>query len=191
MNICIYGASSDKIEKSYISKGEDFGKKLAKAGHNLIFGGGACGMMGAFARGFYEGNGEITGIIPNFLNVDGVLFGSCTKTIFTKTMRERKELLEKESDAFIVSPGGLGTFDEFFEILTLKQLCRHDKPIAVYNINGYFDSLSAMLERAVKDKFMLQNNTSLFFLSSDEDAITEYITSYKSSGHNPQIFKDI
>ncbi len=191
MNICVYGASSDKIDISYIKCGENFGKKLAKSGHSLIFGGGACGMMGAFARGFYEEKGEIIGIVPEFLNVDGILFDHCTKMLYTKTMRERKQLLENNSDAFIVSPGGIGTYDEFFEILTLKQLCRHDKPIAIFNVNGYFDSLSSMLKRAVDDKFMLQNNTSLFFLSNDKDAIIEYITSYKSSKNKPQIFKNI
>ena len=191
MNICVYGASSDKIDESYIKSGESFGKKLAKSGHSLIFGGGACGMMGAFARGFYEEKGEIIGIVPEFLNVDGILFDHCTKMLYTGTMRERKQLLESSSDAFIVSPGGIGTYDEFFEILTLKQLCRHDKPIAIFNVNGYFDSLSLMLKRAVDDKFMTQNNTSLFFLSDSEDDIIDYFNNYTQTDFKPENFKDI
>ena len=154
MNICLYGASSNAIAKSYINPTEELGAKIAERGHTLIYGGGAEGLMGAAARGAYSQGGKIIGIVPSFLNVDGILFDNCDEMIFTETMRERKQLLEEKSDAFIVTPGGVGTFDEFFEILTLKQLGRHSKPIAVFNINGYFDSLIEQLKNAVHKQFM-------------------------------------
>ena len=139
MKICVYGASSYKIDSSFIAAGEKLGELMAKRGHGLIFGGGANGMMGAAARGVYRQKGEIVGISPELFDVDGVLFDHCNEMIFTKTMRERKQLLEDMSDAFVVTAGGSGTYDEFFEILTLKQLGYHNKPIAILNTNGYFD----------------------------------------------------
>ena len=131
MNICVYGASSNLIADIYISACEDLGRKIAKDGHTLIFGCGAAGFMGASARGAKEAGGEIIGITPEFFNVDGMLYEDCDQVIRTETMRERKRILEEKSDAFIVAPGGIGTFDEFFEILTLKQLSRHTKAIVI------------------------------------------------------------
>ena len=90
---------------------------MADRGHNLVYGAGGQGLMGAVARGVHEKNGNIVGVVPSFFNVDGVLFGDCNELIFTETMRERKQIMEDRSDAFIMTPGGIGTFEEFFEIL--------------------------------------------------------------------------
>ena len=131
MKICVYGASSSTIDKSFIDAGEALGRAIAERGHAVVYGGGAEGMMGAAARGAKEKNGEIVGIAPSFFKVDGSLFDGCTEFIYTDNMRQRKELLETRSDAFIVTPGGAGTYDEFFEIFTLRQLSRHTKAIAI------------------------------------------------------------
>ena len=120
MKICIYGASSNDIDITFIKAGEKLGAEIANCGQTVVFGGGAAGMMGAVARGAYSAGGEILGICPSFFNVDGALFQNCTEMIYTKTMSERKTLLEDMSDAFLITAGGLGTFDELFEILTLK-----------------------------------------------------------------------
>ena len=138
MNICVYGAASNLIDKTFLDAGEQLGEIMAKRNHSLIFGGGAEGMMGAVARGVERNKGKTIGISPTFFKVDGVLFDRCSEFFYTKTMRERKQLLEEKSDAFLVSPGGIGTYDEFFEILSLRQLGRHQKPIVLFNINGYF-----------------------------------------------------
>ena len=105
-------------------------------------------MMGALAEGAFEEKGYILGIIPEFFKEAGaeVSFKNCTEYIYTDTMRERKRELEENSNGFIITPGGIGTLDEFFEILTLKQLGRHNKPIAIYNINGFFDDKAAQSE---------------------------------------------
>lgn len=174
MNICVYGASSNLIRGEYIAAGEKLGYALAEKRHSLIFGGGAGGMMGAVARGAFSCGGAIIGIVPEFFNVDGVIFDGCTELIFTDTMRTRKQKMENMADAFVMLPGGIGTFDEFFEILTLKQLGRHGKPVAVLNTEGYFDELLKMLEKAVKENFMLDRCMELFSLSeSPEEIICE------------------
>lgn len=180
MNICVYGASSSIIDKAYISGGEDLGKKLAERGHSVIYGGGAEGMMGAVARGAHSGGGKIIGIAPSFFKVDGVLYEHCTEFLYTDTMRERKKLMEDSSDGFLVTPGGIGTFDEFFEILTLRQLNRHQKPIAIFNINGYFDPMIAMLKSAAEQNFMTEANQKLYLVSNYPDEIIDYFENYKA-----------
>ena len=179
MNICIYGASSNKIDSSFMEDAEKLGEKLASRGHSLVFGGGTNGLMGAVARGFSKKDGKIIGIAPSFFNVDGVLFDKCDKFIHPETMRKRKELMEQMSDAFIMTPGGVGTFDEFFEILTLKQLGLHSKPIAIFNINGYFNSLISALQLAVDAKFMDNRTLELCPAFEDIDKLITYIETYK------------
>lgn len=191
MNICIYGASSNAIENSFIKAGENLGSAIAKNHHTVVFGGGAAGLMGAVARGAKSENGEIIGICPSFFNVDGALFEDCTDMIYTETMRERKKLLEEMSDAFVITPGGIGTFDEFFEIYTLRQLGEHKKPIAIFNTNGYYDSLIKMLDNAVEKSFMPSENMSLLFISDDENKIIEYIENYNSQDYEFAQFKFI
>ncbi|MEE1161397.1 MAG: TIGR00730 family Rossman fold protein [Acutalibacteraceae bacterium] len=191
MNICLYGASSSAIAKSYINPTEELGAKIAERGHTLIYGGGAEGLMGAAARGAYSQGGKIIGIVPSFLNVDGILFDNCDEMIFTETMRERKQLLEEKSDAFIVTPGGVGTFDEFFEILTLKQLGRHSKPIAVFNINGYFDSLIEQLKNAVRKQFMNPESFELCFFTDNADKLINYLEYAVSEPEQAKIYKDL
>lgn len=175
MNICLYGASSNTIDSSYIEKTEHLGERIAARGHNLVYGAGAGGLMGAAARGVIKGGGSVTGVAPSFFKVDGVLFEGCTEIIYTDTMRQRKQIMENMSDAFLMVPGGIGTFDEFFEILTLKQLGRHNKSIAVFNINGYFDGLVAMLEKAICENFMTENCRLLWHSFDDADLLLDYL----------------
>jgi len=191
MNICVYGASSNLIDEVYISACEDLGRKIAKNGHTLIFGCGSAGVMGASARGAKEEGGEIVGITPTFFNVDGMLFEDCTQVIRTETMRERKKILEEKSDAFIVGPGGIGTFDEFFEILTLKQLSRHTKAIVIYNVNHYYDELLAFLDKAVKEEFMKDECVHIFEVFSNLDDMMNYLEGYKPVDRNILNLKNI
>ena len=175
MNICIYGASSDAIDPVYLSRVEALGETLAKRGHGLVFGAGAKGVMGAAARGFHKAGGNIKGVAPTFFNVDGVLFEHCTEFVPTETMRERKQIMEDSADAFIIGPGGIGTFEEFFEILTLKQLGRHAKPIAIYNINGYYDAMLAMLQKSADEHFMREVTLDLYKVFDDDDKMIDYL----------------
>lgn len=191
MKICIYGASSNDIDTRYIKAGEQFGSELASAGHGLVFGGGAGGMMGAVARGTAAKNGEIIGVAPKFFNVDGMLFDRCSEMIYTDTMRERKQIMEEKADAFVMLPGGIGTFDEFFEILTLKQLGRHAKPIGILNVSGYYNNILAMLQKAIDEKFMLNNTECLFSVSENGMELISELENQLAAAQTPMIYKKL
>lgn len=178
MNICVYGASSNAIDKRYILAGEILGEELARRGHTLVFGGGANGLMGAVARGAAKGNGKIIGIAPSFFNVDGLLYDKCTEFIYTETMRERKQLLEDNSDAFVMSPGGVGTFEEFFEVITLKQLAQHNKAIAVLNTLGYYDPLNRLMQQTAESGFMREESLGLYRSFAEPKDVLDYIEGY-------------
>ncbi len=191
MNICVYGASSDDIHADYIAAGEQLGALMAARGHGLVFGGGAHGMMGALARGAHGAGGAVIGIAPGFFNVDGVLYQHCTEFVYTDTMRQRKQLMEERSDAFVMTAGGIGTFEEFFEILTLKQLGRHGKPIAVLNTRGYYDDLQHMLDRAVAEGFLKAECRSLYRICDTPGQLLEYIEGYDEAIPDPHKMKNI
>lgn len=167
MNICVFGASSNEIDMRYIKAGETLGAAMAEQGHCLVFGGGKTGLMGAVSRGIHANGGKSIGIAPTFFDVPGILEQNCTEFIFTETMRQRKDLMEKKSDAFIMTPGGIGTMEEFFEIFTLKQLQQHSKPIGILNVDGYYDELIGMLVHTAEKGFMDRECMDLLCISDD------------------------
>lgn len=175
MNICVYGASSDAIDPVYIREGERLGRCMAAKGCRLIFGGGATGMMGAIARGVTEGGGSLVGIAPRFFDQEGVLYRQCTEFIFTDTMRQRKERMEREADGFLVLPGGIGTLEEFFEIFTLKQLGQHEKPIGILNTQGYYDPLEQLLCHLEENRFMSPQCRMLYRMEEDGEELVTYL----------------
>lgn len=175
MNICVYGAASNTIDNSYIQAGEQLGEIMGKTGHSLIFGGGANGLMGAVARGVSKSGGKVTSVVPYFFNGDGILFDKASELIRCDTMRERKQIMEDNSDAFIMTPGGLGTFDEFFEMYTLKSLGRHTKPIAILNTNGYFNALIKMLKNTADNGFMLHSTLDIIGVFDNPKDVMDYI----------------
>lgn len=184
MNICVFGASSSIIDKSFIDQVEELGREIALRGHSIVYGAGASGLMGAVARGVHEKNGTITGVVPDFfkdgnMGVDGKIFKDCTELILTDTMRERKRIMEEKADAFIIVPGGIGTFEEFFEVFTLKQLERHNKAIVILNINGYYDSMLNMLDTAIEHKFLREGCRMLYKVFHDNNEALDYIENYK------------
>lgn len=176
MNICVYGASSKQIDKDYIATCEHFGSVLTKAGYGIVFGAGKYGLMGAVARGATKaGSKSLIGVVPEFFKSRDVLYDKCTNLVFTKTMRERKKYMEENSIGFVILPGSIGTFDEFFEILTLKQLSRHEKPIVIYNINNYFDPLLNMIKECIEKKFLTDDCYKLFTVCDTAKAVINAI----------------
>lgn len=131
--------------------------------------------MGAAVKGVQAKGGYSLGVAPHFFDKPGILHGSCNEFIFTDTMRQRKQIMEERSDAFITVPGGIGTFEEFFEILTLRQLNRHHKPIAVFNINGYYDHLTAMIDHAFEQGFMRSGSKNLYEVFTKTCDLLDYI----------------
>ena len=164
MKICIFGSASDLIDRSYIEAGERIGHELASHGHSLYYGGGTRGMMGALARGFKSAGGHITGVVPNFFKEGRYeeLFLDNDVTIYTEDIAERLRIMESESDAFLVFPGGAGTYEEFFKILVSISLDRHSKPLAIMNLENYFDPLLEMMEHSRKEHFISDNSMQNF-----------------------------
>ena len=196
MNICVFGASSSTIDTSFIDETSLLGEKIAERGHSLIYGAGASGLMGAVARGVYSKGGSIVGVVPDFfvdedLGVDGRVFENCTELVLTDTMRERKHVMEDRADAFIVVPGGIGTFEEFFEVFTLKQLQRHNKAIAILNFNGYYDAMLGMLDEAEKLRFVGSACRSLIEVFTDADEALDYVENYVPEKVNVRKTKNV
>ncbi len=181
MNICVYGAASNEIDKRYITRVESFGELFAKRGHNLVFGAGGGGLMGAAARGVKKGNGKIYGFIPEFFKDENIekLYDQCTELTFTKDMAQRKAGMEDKADAFVIVPGGIGTMEEFFQVLTLKQLGRHTKPIAIFDIDGYYLGLENFIQIASQKRFIREQCKSLYFYSDNMNEIIDYLENDK------------
>jgi len=176
MNICIFGASSDRIAPQYFEAAEELGALIARGGHRLVFGGGKEGLMGACARGLLQAGGHGLGIAPRFFDEPGILMKEELDFLFTETMSERKRLMEDQADAFIALPGGIGTYEEFFEALTLKQLGRHNKPMALLNTLAYFDPLEKLLRETVEKGFMRDDVCDLYAVCADAQEAMAYVT---------------
>ncbi|MBR3243653.1 MAG: TIGR00730 family Rossman fold protein [Parasporobacterium sp.] len=179
MNICVFGAASPKVDRQYIEAAEMLGEQLAKRGHNLVFGGGAHGLMGAVARGNKVAGGKVCGVVPQFFLEEDIepIFEYCDELIITKDMAERKDKMEELSDAFIIAPGGIGTFEEFFQMLVLKQLDRHKKPMAIYNVNGYYFGIEALMHTGAEEEFLRENTLKLYkaFDGDEMEEMLDYI----------------
>ena len=175
MNICVYGGAGTPSNANHLAAASLLGNLIAGHGHTLVFGGGANGMMGAVASGAHEKGGKIIGVAPSFFDRPGILYEYCSEFCYTVTMRERKSMLEDISDAFIALPGGIGTMDEFFEIITLRQLGIHSKPVALLNTDGYYDKLSGFLDSAAGEGFLDKNWRSLAFIAGSPAEIIGFI----------------
>ena len=144
--------------------------------------------MGACARAAAAEGAEIVGVAPRFFDEPGVLYRESGTLLFTETMRERKAQMEELAEAFVVMPGGIGTMEEFFEVLTLRQLGRHDKPIALLNACGYYDALRALLEQAAREHFMGESCLSLCVFCPDAEAALRAVTAPQS--HTARSLRD-
>ena len=175
MELCVFGAASDAVPEVYIKQTEYLGERLAASGHTLVFGGGATGMMGAAARGARRMGGHIVGVAPRFFDTPGILTELCDELILTETMDERKSLMEARADGFIVAPGGIGTLDEFFEVLTLRSLQRHAKPVALFSIEGYYDALLGFLRTMEAQAFISPELWDCLGVFSEPEALLAYM----------------
>lgn len=174
MRICLYGSGSRKIDRTYTDEAYRLGCAIAEKGHTLVFGGGDTGMMGACARGVHDNNGKTLGIAPEWINNFEPLCERCSEFIYVDTMDERKSKFLENSDAFIITPGGIGTLDEFFEIITLKKLKQHDKEIIVFNIAGFFNRMLEMIDE-MGEKGFLYKQTEIFKVADTIDEIFGYL----------------
>lgn len=143
--VCVYCSSSEAVSNGLRRLAADVGVGLAVRGWDLVYGGGAVGLMGVTARAALEGGARVTGVIPDKLVDRELALRDVTELIRTRTMRERKQLMDERSDAFLILPGGIGTLEELIEMLSLRQLGYHDRPIVVLDADGFWAPLRALL----------------------------------------------
>ena len=143
--VCVFCASSEAVGEVHRETARDLGRAIADQGWGLMYGGGNIGLMGEVARAALGAGGDVTGVIPHLLADREVALEDVTRLIRTDTMRERKALMDEGSDVFVVLPGGIGTLEEVVEILTLKQLGYHQRPIILLDPTGYWDPLMVLL----------------------------------------------
>lgn len=180
--IAVYCGSSDKIEKSYLDAAYDLGKLMAQKNIGLVYGGGKTGLMGKVADGAMENEGEAIGITVEHFSSPHFLPEGITQLEVKKTMHERKARIAELSDGFIALPGGFGTMDEFFEILTWAQIGIHTKPIGVLNINGFYDDLIRLFASFKKTGFTYDFHDGLYFMEEDPEILIKKMENYKASG---------
>jgi uncharacterized protein (TIGR00730 family) len=152
-SVCVYCGSSSQVDQKYRDAAVELGRAMAERGVELVYGGGRVGLMGLIADACLGAGGRVTGIIPEFLERYEVGHGAVSELLVVESMHERKQLMAERSDGFLVLPGGFGTLDETFEILTWKQLKLHDKPIVVLNIDGFWTPLLTLIDHVIGQNF--------------------------------------
>lgn len=167
--ICVFCGSATGARSSYAEAARRVGVALARRGIGLVYGGGCVGLMGVVADACLAAGGRVWGVIPESLAVKEVAHQGLTELIVVPGMHERKALMAAKASAFLALPGGIGTYEEFFEVLTWAALRIHNKPIGLLNIDGYFDPLLRLLETAVTERFVRERHLSLLYLSDDPE----------------------
>lgn len=174
--VTVYCASSNDVESKYMDVAGEAGRLLAEQDLALLYGGGQVGLMGAIARSVHEHGGSVFGVIPEALKErEGVAYGLADELIITKTMQERKAILFTRADAFMVLPGGFGTLEEFMEVLTLKQLGYHDKPLTLVNTEGYYDPLLELFEHFFAEGFAAERYRALYSVAETAEQALDFI----------------
>ena len=175
-SICVFCGSRDGSSPKYKLAAKELGKLLSISKFRLVYGGGNTGLMGALASSAQNDNCEILGIIPKHLMEKEVGKTNLKNLIITKDMHERKKLMYNESDAMIILPGGVGTLDEFFEIITWGQLGLHKKPIILLNIDGFWNPLLNLLEHQIDCGFMDKSINKLYLIVNSPKQAIDYLT---------------
>lgn len=176
-SVCVYSASSTQIDETYFGAARQLGHLLAERNIRLVNGAGSIGLMRSIADSVLENGGEVTGVIPRFMVEQGWHHTGLTSLVEVESMHERKQLMADLSDAVIALPGGCGTLEELLEIITWKQLGLYLNPIVILNTNGFFDSLLAMLQRAIDENFMRQRHGDIWHVASTPEEAIELIHS--------------
>lgn len=177
-NICVYAASSDALATVYAESAQALGTALAQRGHTLIYGAGNIGLMGIIARAVHAHGGKVVGVIPEKLRDLELAYREADELIVTNDMRERKALMEHRADAFIAMPGGFGTLEEILEVIVLKQLWYHDKPLVFMNVNGIYDGLLGFFERLIEERFIKDTHRELYHVADTPGAALDYIETF-------------
>jgi len=178
-SVCVYCGSSDQVNLAYLEAAARMGKAIAGRGLTLWYGAGSTGLMGAVADGVLQAGGQVIGVIPAMFNTPQLAHNGLSSLEVVDSMHQRKQRLAEQADAFIAAPGGYGTFEELFEILTWSQIGIHNKPIGLFNALGYFDPLVDMIDHARKEGFIYAEHRSLFCCNSEPEALLDALAEYR------------
>ncbi len=177
--ICVFCGSSEQVDAPFFDAAEDLGRALVRANLELVYGGARVGMMGRVADTVLQGGGRVTGVIPEFF-YDRVGHLGLSETIVVESMHARKTKMYELADGFVTLPGGLGTMEEVFEILTWQQLGYHGKPCGLINAQSYFDSLLAFLNQAVETRFLKPVHRDLILVEAEATPLLERFKAFES-----------
>jgi len=172
-SVCVFTGSNGGARTEYAQAARDMGRVLAERGWRLVYGGGCVGLMGVLAEELLAAGGEVIGVIPESLVAKEVAHHGVTELKVVKTMHERKALMADLSDGFVAMPGGFGTLDEFFEIVTWAQLGLHRKPCGLLNVHGYFDALLGFLAHAVQEGFVRREHHAMIIVADSPKALLD------------------
>jgi uncharacterized protein (TIGR00730 family) len=173
--ICIFCASSDPIDPAFNETAIKLGQIIGRKGFELVYGGGCTGLMGIVAHSVKASGGKVIGILPELMNKKGIACDFADEIHITKNMHDRKLMMEEKADAFIILPGGFGTMDELFEILSLTQLEYHKKPIIIINVNHFYDSLFQFLEEIYLKNFANESFRNRYLITINAEEAMELI----------------
>jgi len=173
--LCVFCGAQNAVAPKFLEVGRQLGAKMAENSVALVYGGGDCGVMGAIANSVMKSGGWVTGVFPESLRNIENEHQNLSEIVIVDSMHTRKELMYKKSDIFAILPGGFGTMDEMFEILTWKQLKLHEKPIVILNFDGYWDHLVALMENIINTGFARQENRELYAVVNNVDELMEFL----------------
>lgn len=177
--LCVFCGSRHGIDAVFADAARDLGTEMARRGIELVYGGGNVGLMGVVADAILADGGRVTGVIPEALAAKELAHGDIQDLRVVGSMHERKALMAELADAFVAMPGGLGTLEEFFEVLTWGQLGFHHKPVALYNVDGYYDGLLSFVDHAVTRGFVRREHGRMVIAESSVDALLERLVRYR------------
>jgi uncharacterized protein (TIGR00730 family) len=178
-SVCVFCGSRPGDDPKFAAAGRALGAALAERKITLVYGGAKVGVMGALADGCLAKGGRVVGIIPKGLVSKEIAHDGLSELFLTETMFERKERMLTLSDAFVTLPGGFGTFDEFFETLTLSQIGFHDKPNALLDVDGFFDPLVALMEKTIRHEFAAAQHRGLVFVAKDANELLDRLATWE------------
>lgn len=178
--VCVFCGSSPGARPEYVIAAQALGRALAGKKIGLVYGGAKVGMMGAIATAMVDAGGEVTGVMPRSLVAKEVAFTGLVDLRIVETMHERKAMMAELSDGFIAMPGGLGTIEEFFEVMTWAQLGMHKKPCGLLNVGGYYDPLASFIDHATEQQFISPAGRSLMLIDESPEGLLRKFECYEA-----------
>lgn len=176
---CVFSSSSDAVDREFFAAALEVGMEIGMRGGTLVYGGATVGLMGAVARSAQKHGGHVVGVLPEYLQARGLAFVDCEELIITRDLRERKATMEQRSDAFLALPGGYGTLEEMLEIVTLKQLAQHTKPVVFLDINGFYRPLQRLFDHMIRNHFAKESSQAAYHFAKDVSSAFQYLDAYQ------------